>query len=125
MSRILVIDDEEDVRALALEALASAGHEVILAADGVQGLKLQRERPADVVITDLLMPEKEGIETILDLKREFPNVKIIAISGGGKAVNKLSYLSLAGDLGADLVLTKPFDIQFLLKAVQEVTAAGG
>ena len=81
MTRVLVIDDSDDFRKLALRWFQSCGIEVEGAADGVQGLALQRVRPADVIVTDIFMPEKEGIETIRDLRREFPGVKIIAVTG--------------------------------------------
>src|SRR5687767_1549944 len=84
MARILVIDDDRDVRTLVLYELEAAGHEVRAASDGAQGMALQRALAADVVVTDIFMPEKEGIETICDLNAEFPQVKIIAISGGGR-----------------------------------------
>ena len=79
--RILLIDDDSKIRKLFVQKLAARGYEIIEACDGKQGLKLYRENRPDLVITDLVMPEKEGIETITELKREFPKVKIIAISG--------------------------------------------
>ena len=81
MARILVIDDEADMRGLLEETLQSAGHEVSLAADGEEGMKRFRARPADLVITDLYMPGQEGLETIMQLRREFPSVAIMAMSG--------------------------------------------
>jgi len=79
--RVLVIEDNEDFRKLALMWFQSYGIEVEGAANGAQGLALQRARPADVIVTDIFMPEMEGIETIHDLRREFPEAKIIAMSG--------------------------------------------
>lgn len=84
---VLVIDDEDLVRDMLRRALESAGIEVVVAADGREGLKAYLANPTDVVVTDILMPEKEGIETIIELKREHPNVKIVAISGGDPAGN--------------------------------------
>jgi CheY-like chemotaxis protein len=124
MARILVIEDEDDLRALAQHALESEGHKVIPAADGAQGLALQRERAADVVITDIYMPEKEGIETIQELKQEFPRVKVIAMSGGGSGGRPLSNLeslsTTANALGIDAFLRKPFDFRTLLESVRHV-----
>jgi DNA-binding NtrC family response regulator len=120
MARILVIDDDADLREVILEALESAGHEARGATDGVQGLELQHERPADVVITDIFMPDKEGIETIRELKEQFPGVKIIAMSGGGHYVKKPGYLFTASEIGAAMILRKPFDQKALLDSVQEV-----
>lgn len=120
MALILVIDDDEDMRMVTQEILESAGFEVVLASDGAQGLKLYRERPADLVITDILMPEKEGIETIFDLKQEFPKVKIIAVSGDSSSLKTPDYLSAASKLGADVVLRKPFESSVLLAAIGKV-----
>ncbi len=83
------------------------------------GLQLYREEPVDLIITDVFMPEKEGLETIRELRSEYPEVKIIAISGGGKNIN-LDFLPLAKQLGALRTLKKPFDRQEMLDAVQEV-----
>jgi len=117
---ILVIDDDRDVCAVAQDVLVSAGHQVAIANDGAQGLELQRKAPADVVITDILMPEKEGLETIRDLKRDFPKVRIIAMSGMGKQLKSTAYLVTARELGADVVLRKPFGSATLLQSVQEL-----
>jgi CheY-like chemotaxis protein len=120
MARILVIDDDQDVRLLAQDVLESAGHEVLLAADGARGIELQRRTPAALVITDILMPEKEGIETIDDLRREFPGLKIIAISGAPTRLKSTAYLSAAREVGAQALLRKPFSSHTLLQSVQEV-----
>ncbi len=121
MARILVIDDEEDSRALVSQALESDGHEVIPATDGAQGLALQRQLPADLVITDIFMPEADGIETIHELKKDFPRLKVIAMSGGGRSSSMLqSVLTTASALGIDAFLRKPFDLGTLLQSVREV-----
>ena len=91
-------------------------YEVVAAADGNKGLRLYREDPTDLVVTDIIMPEKEGIETIIDLRREFPEVKIIAMSGGGHGKPD-SYLHMAKGLGAQRTLTKPFGKKELLEAI--------
>lgn len=121
-ARILVIDDEEDVRALLQDALEEAGYEVVLAANGALGLAAQRLCPADLVVTDLFMPEKEGIETIRDLRNEFPSVEIVAMSGGGRVLNNDTYLFAANSIGARLVLRKPFGRGVLLEAVRSALA---
>ena len=121
MARILVIDDNDDVRAVSAGVLEGAGHEVVGAPDGARGMDLQRQSPAAVVITDILMPEKDGIEMIRDLREEFPTVKIIAMSGLGKRVKDTSpYLSTAKEIGAHLILRKPFTPSVLLDSVQEM-----
>jgi CheY-like chemotaxis protein len=123
LARILVIDDNADVRSVVVEVLESAGHEVVQAPDGARGIELQRKSPAALVITDILMPEKEGLETIRDLKKEFPALRIIAMSGSGQQV-KSSYLFTAKELGADAVLRKPFGPDALLASVQAVLQQG-
>ena len=123
MARILVIEDEGDVRSLYSRILKHAGHDVIEAPDGNVGLDLYRENPADIVITDIIMPEKEGIELIIELRRDFPDVKIIAVSGGGQRMESATCLSLAKGLGAARTLAKPFSQQELVDTVREVLDA--
>ena len=118
MQRILVIDDDEQMRALLRDILERAGYEVTEAQHGLEGLKLFRARPADLVVTDLIMPEKEGVETILELRAEFPEVPIIAVSGGGRNGPR-DYLEIAARLGARRTVAKPFTRQEILAAVQQ------
>jgi len=123
MARIIVIDDDHDVRALIVWDLQAAGHEVRAAADGAQGLSLQRASPAELVVTDIYMPEKEGIETIRELKEQYPGLKIIAISGGGSAYGSRASFStrelsvVATELGVAAVLQKPFASEELLRSI--------
>ena len=119
MACILIIDDDDQPRHILQQVLTRAGYEVIEACDGNEGLQRFRATPADVIITDILMPEKEGLETIIDLRREFPRAKIIAMSGGGRAGN-LNFLDVASRLGAQRTLEKPFDLQAMLRAVSEL-----
>ena len=118
MAYILVIDDDDQIRALLQQVLERAGHKVVSAADGNQGIKLFRAQAADLIITDIIMPEKEGLETIMELRRDFPEVRIIAISGGGR-MKPDEYLHLAERCGAHRTLTKPFWREELLAAVRE------
>ena len=121
MARILVIDDEEDLRVLVRQALESDGHEVIPATNGAEGLALQRKRPADLVITDIFMPEPDGIETIHELKKDFPRLKVIAMSGGGRSSSMFdSVRTTASALGINAFLRKPFDFSTLLQSVRQV-----
>ena len=120
MASILVIEDDADIRALYCRILSQAGHAVTEAEDGNVGMRLYRQQHRDIVITDIIMPEKEGIETIMELVRESPDVRIIAISGGGQATPGSTCLHLAKRLGAATTLAKPFSKQELLNAVQEV-----
>ena len=121
---ILVIDDDETIRLLFQAILEREGYRVADAPDGNMGIKQYRENPTDLVITDLIMPNKEGIETIRDLRREFPNVKIIAVSGGGR-IGPDSYLKMAKGVGALRTLSKPIDRTALLKTIGEVLKMDG
>jgi DNA-binding response OmpR family regulator len=117
MSHILVIDDDIDLRVIMQEALQAEGYEVSVAADGAQGIALQRKQPASLLITDIFMPNKEGIETIRDFRKEFPNVPIIAMSGGGRLKRRGSTLFAAKEVGAETILRKPFEMSDLLRWV--------
>ena len=119
MARILVIEDDVAVRTVIRKMLVKDGHEVIEAPDGKVGINLFREDPADLIITDILMPEKEGIVTIMELRRDFPDVNILAISGGGTIASG-DYLSLAKKIGATRTLPKPFKGKELIGVVQEL-----
>jgi CheY-like chemotaxis protein len=118
MARILIIDDESQIRSMLRLMLERVGYEVVEAPDGIEGIRKYREKPTDLIITDLIMPNKDGIGMIIDLKKEFPSVKIIAMSGGG--VNRPEgYLDGAKKLGASRTLTKPIDRDDMLTAVKE------
>jgi DNA-binding response OmpR family regulator len=117
MSHILIIDDDSDLRTMMQEALLAEGYRVLVAADGEQGIALQRKHPASLLITDIFMPNKEGIETIRDFRAEFPNVPIIAMSGGGRLKRRGSALLTAKALGATVILRKPFEMSDLLRSV--------
>lgn len=119
MLNIVVGDDDPAVRASLQSRLESAGHTVRTAADGAAVLSEVRERLPDLVITDIVMPGKEGIETIMELRKHHPALKILAISGGGRA-GRVGYLGAAADLGADAVLAKPFTTRQLLDAIAQL-----
>jgi CheY-like chemotaxis protein len=119
MALILIIDDEPQIRSMLKLMLERDGYEVAEAPDGIEGIRTYRQNPADLIITDLIMPNKDGIGVIIDLKKEFPNVKIIAMSGGG--LNKPEgYLKGAKKLGAACTLTKPIDRGEMLRAIKDV-----
>lgn len=118
MAKILVIDDEDQIRRYLRRILERAGYEVLEAADGLSGLKTFDNEPADLIITDLIMPEKEGMELIMKIRTDAPEVKIIAISGGGEVLAE-DYLTLARGLGAISTLPKPFSRQEMLDAVAD------
>lgn len=118
MPRILVIDDNRDMRDLLRAVLEGDGYAVEVAVDGEEGLRAQSARPADVVITDIFMPNRDGLETIARLRAEYPHVKVLVISGGGDVVRGANYLSTAREIGAHAVLPKPFELPALLATVR-------
>ena len=124
MARILIIEDDQEVRQLLATLLQRAGHEVAQARDGQEGIHSHRKHPSDLVITDLIMPRKEGLETIIDMRSEFPSLKIIAISGGARGSNE-DYLRTAELCGAARIFRKPFANEALLRAVDELLDGGG
>ena len=113
MAQLLVIDDDEQVRKTLASMLSSAGHTVATADDGRSGMRAAAAAAYDVILVDILMPEKEGIETIIELRRQQPAVKLIAISGGGRT-DTVDFLDLAKQLGADAALRKPIALRRLV-----------
>lgn len=122
MAGILLVDDDEQFRSMLGESLRLAGYEVAEAHDGREGIELYRDHPGYLIITDLIMPEQEGLETIQELRRIYPKAKIIAISGGGRH-GSFDYLKMAKTLGARQVLAKPFSRQEILEAITQVMAS--
>jgi CheY-like chemotaxis protein len=118
--RVLVIDDNPDMRRTMQMLLESEGFTVSVAADGEEALRLQKVLPAAVAITDIFMPGKEGIETIYELRKQFPQTKVIVISGGVRAQGA-DYFSVARELGAVKAFKKPFEPNELIQAVRELT----
>ena len=119
MTWILVVDDDIEIREMLKQYLERAEYDVLVAQDGKVALKLHHETPVDLIITDIVMPEKEGLETIMEFRHHFPSVKVIAISGGGK-IEANEYLKLAKALGAQKTFAKPFVIRELLEEVRKL-----
>jgi len=119
--RILIIEDDAEVRELLSTLLSRAGYEISEACDGVEGIHAFRTDPSDLIITDLVMPGKEGLETIVDLRNEFPDLKIIAISGGGLD-GQNNYLNAARLCGATMTFRKPFKNQEIIDAANKLLA---
>ncbi len=121
VARILIIDDDDELRSMLRQMLEQAGHEVTEAVNGAQGIQLYQQDRPDLIITDIIMPEKEGVETIIALRRADPDLPIIAISGGGR-LDATDFLTMARKLGARRTLSKPFRRDQLFEAVGECLA---
>ena len=119
MKTILIIDDDEDFRGFLKDSLESNGYNVITAVNGCEAINIFKKDCTDLVITDMIMPEKEGLETIMEIKRLCKDTKIIAISGGG-LLDAGSYLDMAKRAGVLSTLKKPFRREQLLETVHEV-----
>ena len=129
MAKILIVDDEEDVRISLKQVLERAGHDVSVAKSGAEGLDMMKRDAADLVITDVIMPGIDGIATARQIREKYRNTRIIVMSGGGKtapepyepdAIKTRSYLASASGAGADSTLTKPFDRNEILRMVQKL-----
>jgi DNA-binding response OmpR family regulator len=118
MARILVIDDDEIVNSMIVQMLTEAGYEAEGAEDGGQGLKMMGQKTYDLIVTDIVMPGKEGIETIATIRRKSRSLPIIAISGGG-ILNSDQYLTMAREFGANQTIQKPFGKDPFLKVVRD------
>src|SRR6266436_7023931 len=123
VARILVMDDDALLRGALRVALEAAGYEVLEAADGQAGLRLQREQGADLVLVDIFMPERDGLEVIRALRAEHPQPKIVAMSGGGRT-GQIEVLEAAAALGASRTLVKPFEPRQLLTVIRELLGEG-
>ncbi len=124
MARILIVDDDVQVREMLRQKLERSGYEAVEAPDGKVAIKLHHAQPADLIIMDIIMPEKEGIETITELRRDFPDVKIIAISGGSRGIESKNCLHIAKKLGAQHTFQKPFKLEELLAVIQQLIKNG-
>lgn len=122
MSTILIVDDDPQLRRMIRITLERAGYAVDEAENGAVAIHKMRTTSPLLVITDIVMPHKEGIETIAELRRDYPEVKIIAISGGGR-IEAREYLELAEKIGADKTFGKPVERELLLSAVAELLAS--
>jgi DNA-binding response OmpR family regulator len=119
IAKILIIDDDPDMRQMMGRALAHAHHEVIESADGVDGLRKFRTENPTIVITDIVMPHRDGLEMIREIREMGSNTGVIAVSGGGIGSGEL-YLSISEDFGADAVLQKPFRPADLIATVEKL-----
>ena len=119
MAQILIIDDDPQFRKTLFAILSRADYDVLEAGNGNEGLQVLDDKSCDLVISDIFMPEKEGIETISEIKAKYPDMKIIAISGG-MPFSSTDFLGIAEKLGADITIQKPFEREVILQAVSEL-----
>jgi DNA-binding response OmpR family regulator len=117
MTEVCLIDDDHDVRRTLRNHLESDGFKVVEGSNGHEGLRLLEHHPCKIAVIDLIMPEKEGLSTILEIKSRFPHLRILAISG-----RDVQYLKLATELGADETLSKPLHMATFLAAVRRLAA---
>lgn len=120
MASILVIDDDIQVRTFLREILEAQGYEVREAGDGKEGVKSYRKRPADLVLCDIFMPEKEGLQTIREMHDEFGTMKIVAMTGGNPQFSQVDFLHVAKKCGAVATLHKPLQTSKLIEALKEI-----
>ena len=119
MKRILVIDDELRVLEVLREILKIEGYDVVTAKNGAEGIELFRQTSYDLVITDMVMPIKDGLQTILEMRKEVPELPVIAMSGGG-TISKERYLAVAGYLDRVITIAKPFSVESITEAVSRL-----
>jgi len=119
MAKILIIDDETAIAFMLKKMVERAGHVAEVAGNGNEGLQIFDEFHPDLLITDIVMPEKEGLEIIFDLRRKNPNLKIVAISGGGRFQYE-GYLNSAKHLGANMVFQKPLDLKEFMNSISKL-----
>jgi CheY-like chemotaxis protein len=122
---ILVIDDDEQIRRMIKWLLEKEGHQVVETRDGREGIALCRHLPVDLVITDILMPDKDGLDVLVEIRAECPDAKIVAMSGGGTVMSSAGCLHLAADLGANEVLAKPIAKKRFLEVVNKLLGKDG
>ncbi len=121
MPKVLIVDDDAPLNIMLCRMLERAGYETASAANGLEAVNIYRQDQVDLIVTDIFMPEQEGIATILELRHDFPDVKIIAMSGGGNTGMK-DYLNMAKFLGAQGIIDKPFTNAELLQMIEQLLA---
>jgi DNA-binding response OmpR family regulator len=122
VARILVVDDESTIAAILEQTLTRAGYDVLVARDGLDAMQKLLMGSIDLVVTDIIMPNMNGLEMIKEMQKKYPKVKIIAISGGGPKGGPTDYLEVAKDLGAARCLFKPFMLNELTALVKDLLA---
>jgi DNA-binding response OmpR family regulator len=120
MTKILIVEDDQQLREMLKQLLEGESFEVIDSGDGEEAIKTLHENEVDLMITDIIMPEKDGVSLVRDLRKQFPDLKIIAISGGSRHIDPQNPLKIVEKMGVDRTLTKPFKLSELLDVVREL-----
>ena len=120
MISILIVDDDSQIRLALKRLLQNEGYEIFEAGNGIEAIKEFKKSRADIIITDIVMPDKEGMETIMELKQMEPEIRIIAISGGGYSGRASTYLATAEKLGAECTIKKPLNKETLLECIKKI-----
>lgn len=120
MSKILIVEDDEQLREMLKQVLERENYEVVGSNNGEEAIRILRQTPVDLLITDIIMPQKDGTRLIMEIRRDFPDLQIIAISGGARYIDPQNPLHIAKKLGAQFTFTKPFKLEELLLAVREL-----
>jgi DNA-binding response OmpR family regulator len=123
MVKILVVEDDQQFRNVLIQLFQRENYDVTGCSDGTEATKILKDEMFDVVITDIIMPKKDGMSLIVDLRRNRPNMRIIAISGGGRQIDPLNPLKIAQKVGAEYTFTKPFKLKELLGVVKSFDQA--
>jgi len=124
MSRVLIVDDEKHVRDMLMKMIEPGGYKVVEVGSGAEACNVCKEMSVDLIITDMVMPEKNGIDLIMEVKKKHPDISVIAISGGGGITGRYDYLEIAKLLGVKNILKKPFAMTELRLAVDNILKKG-
>jgi DNA-binding response OmpR family regulator len=120
MAKILIVEDDHQLREMLKQLLEGENYEVIESNDGEAAMRILQGTKVDLIISDIIMPEKDGVSLIRDLRKNYPELKIIAVSGGSRHIDPQNPLRIVEKLGANITLTKPFKLSELLAAVREL-----
>lgn len=120
MAKILIAEDDEQLREMLRQALEKENYEVVGSKNGEEAIRILKQMPVDLLITDIIMPQKDGTSLIMDIRKDFPDLQVIAISGGARFIDPQNPLHIAKKLGAQITFTKPFKISELLDAVRKL-----
>lgn len=120
MAKILIVEDDDQLRDMLTQMFEREEYEVVGSENGEEAIRVLRQSPVDLLVTDIIMPQIDGTRLIMEIRKEYPNLKIIAISGGSRHIDPQNPLHIAKKLGAKFTFTKPFRLSDLLGAVRKL-----